>query len=160
MQANIAEFSLVLYYLTNSQKIPISRESFTIRLNLDPRLSANPWVLNTSSSTYSSRRLRASKMCFGSQDSSDPTQQPIKITQSSEAQSDGSTPSKRKELKKRSYTDLHETHRVHQSDRANSDSKKSEPAPSAPLTRKQLRDKYNQKPNNVARFAGNNYDIF
>ncbi|KAK5058970.1 hypothetical protein LTR84_011234 [Exophiala bonariae] len=100
-------------------------------------------------------------MCFGSQDN-DPTQQPIKITQSSEAQSDGSTPSKRKEQKKHSYTDLHdsETRDVHQIEKANLDSKKSEPTSSAPLTRKQLRDKYNNKPNNVAVFAGNNYDIF
>lgn len=99
-------------------------------------------------------------MCFGNQDS-DPTQQPIKITQASEAQLDSSAPSKRKEQKKRPHTDPddHEAHVVHQSEKANLDSKKSDPGHSQPLTRKQIRDKYNGKQNNVGMFAGNNYDF-
>lgn len=98
-------------------------------------------------------------MCFGSQDN-DPTQQPIKITQASDAQTD-SAPSKRKEQKSRPFSDAdgHEAAMAHHSEKGHLDAKKSEPAASAPLTRKELRNKYNKKPNAVGAFAGNNYDF-
>lgn len=98
-------------------------------------------------------------MCFGSQDN-DPTQQPIKITQASDAQTD-SAPSKRKEQKSHPYndSDSHEASKVHRSEKGHLDAKNSEPATSAPLSRKELRNKYNKKPNAVGTFAGNNYDF-
>jgi hypothetical protein len=98
-------------------------------------------------------------MCFGGKDD-DPTQQPIKITQATEAQqSEFSAPSKRKEEKKRPHTDSddHWNHSEEKSEKIKMGSGKPEPSNPPAIDRKELRRKYGKR-KNAENFSGPNFD--
>lgn len=100
-------------------------------------------------------------MCFGGKDI-DPTQQPIKITQASEAeQAYFSAPSKRKEDKKRPHTDFddHGVQSTHKNEKTSTESDKSEPLKPTTVDKKTLRNKYNNSGTGTGRLAALNFDF-
>jgi len=102
-------------------------------------------------------------MCFRDKDI-DPTQQPIKITQSSEAeQAQFSAPSKRKEGKKHPHTDFedHEGQTIDKNVKKSLESEKSDDLKQKPnaLDKKALRNKYNKKGNGRGGLTALNFDF-